>query len=182
MEQDEIKDLVGSGGPEVDEDPAEAAGEDTILGVLREKRSNISEDDTIKKDVPGYGGFLVVEYRVLPYETVSKLVNKAQKAKNAAHELAAQTDIIVQACTEFFVRPDEDSEELQPLKTADKSFGDEPVRYDPRLATAAGLKGDLNSARKIAQALFNNDVALVSHSNEVIEWMRDTEKEGDSDF
>lgn len=180
MEDEEIRNL-GVGSEEIEEVEDDPTPGGTVLDVLKEKRERISEDDTVRKDVPGYGGFLVVEYKLLPYDLVSKLVNKAAKAKNPLHELAAQTDIIVQACKEFYVNP-EDSDELQPLNTADSSFGDEPVVYDQRLATAAGLKGNLDSARKIAQALFNNDVALVSHSNEVIQWMRDTEKEGDADF
>lgn len=177
MEQEDLEKVLGKEENVEEETPVGG----TILDVLKEKRERISEDDTVKMDVPGYGGFLVVEYKLLPYELVSKLVNKAAKAKNPLHELAAQTDIVVQSCVGFYVRPDE-GEELQPLNTADPSFGNDPVLYDQRLVTAAGLTGNLDSARKVAQALFNNDVALVSHSNELIQWMRDTEKESDQGF
>lgn len=184
MRKEEIGGLVGEDGSDGSGEavaPDSDAPAGSILDQLRDKRRALSQDKTKVIDVAGYGGQLAVEYGRMDYDELSPLLNKMAKVKSSQAELNIMTDVLVRACRSVLVRP-EDGGKLTALNEVVPEFGDDPVRYDKRLAEACELKVDATRARLICQGLFNNDLALVAHSNELIEWMKDSEEEASEDF
>ncbi len=175
MDKDQIKKVTegDEGAVASSNGDVAKAGEGSILNAIRSKRQAMSKDRKTIIDIPGYDGMLVAEYRVIPYDQMSKLMNKAASAKDSQGELNAVTDVLVRACHQILVR--DESGKLEPLNEAVPEFGDDPVRYDLRLAQAAEVTGD--RARLICQNVFNNDLALVDHNNTLVEWMKSSERE-----
>lgn len=171
---------VGSDNGEV---AAAAEGEGSILSTLRRKRQEIRRDKTTTLEVSGYDGFLLVKYKPIDYNEFSKLVRKLQKAKNTDAEVGVAADILVRTCVGFYYRDELDGRKVKPLHESDAQFGDEPIVYDERLAKVVGLTVDnRHVGRSIAIGLFNNELALVDHSNEVVEWMRSNDAEENEGF
>lgn len=182
MDQEKIKRTLGDGddAPGVDSDNARVAdaSEGSILDTIRKKRKAMSKERRKLIDIPGYDGVLVAEYRPLPYEQMRKLLDRAAGAKDSQAELNAVTDVLVQSCVQILTRTEDGK--LEPLNEAVPEFGDDPVRYDLRLAQAAEVQGE--RARLICQNVFDNDLALVDHNNDLIVWMKSSAREEDADF
>lgn len=178
MDIDEIKEVVGADGGEEGEAQNSDAPAGSILDAIREKNRELAKTRTKVMDIPGYDGILAAEYRQIPYEAMSKLLNRAAKSKDATAELNAMTDLLVQSCVQILVRTEDGK--LTPMHEAVEGFGGDPVRYDTRLAQAAEVEGE--RARLICQNVFNNDLALVAHNNDLVEWMRTNDSEEDRDF
>lgn len=183
MRKEEIGGLVGEDGSDGSDEavaPDSDAPAGSILSQLRAKRRSLAEVKTKTIAIPGYDGQLAAEYNRMPYDELSPIMTKVTKAKSPQAELNLTTDVLVRSCASILVRP-EDGGELVPLNEAVPQFGDEPVRYDQRLAEACEINVETR-ARLICQAVFNNDLALVAHANELIEWMKDSEQEESEDF
>jgi hypothetical protein len=159
---------------------------DSFVKSLREKRKAIAENITADFDIPGYDGVLVARYRRDPdiWDKFRKMADKLQKSKNPRKELLGQCDVLIKTCDGFFLRQDGI---LYPLNEAAKDRGldlggdlDESIKYDNRLA--AFLDFEASSARQVVLSLFNNELAVTAHHNDVGEWMQSSRTEDAQDF
>lgn len=139
------------------------------LGRLRQLHKKLHEKRTIDIDVPGYEGELVVRYHGLDWNDVSKIMTRIQSMKPVRkgvteRELFAMIDTMIAACEEIFWR---DPETLK-LSALDQ---DAPLRFDVRLYRLFMDGEEPTSAREAVRRLFNNDMALVSHHGELVEFL-----------
>jgi hypothetical protein len=154
------------------------------LDRLREKRQAAvaKQSTTIEMPLPSYGGMLVVRYKRMEWEAVTKLVRAIRGAEDHTTELLASADLLIRPCETILIRVDG---ELVPLNEATEGFGPEPVRFDERLAQACGVPtpddGQL-TARQVVINVIADDFALVEHSNRVLEWLTGIEDGADEDF
>lgn len=194
MKDEELKDALGPLPPDKAGDPVkndEASAEDadldtdgtpegSILQNLKERRKAIGERVSTVIPIPGYKGLLAAEYRKQQYESVSKQIAAAQRTQDPQKELSIATDMLVQACIQIHVRDDRDGK-LHPMhEVVTEYLGDDPVRFDTRLGRAVGVDGD--RARIICQGVFDNDLALLAHHAELVQWWRGTAQTDDDDF
>lgn len=174
------------GEPEGDEPEVEQHGEVEIGGAtspieyLRRRRKEIGEDRTLDLDIPGYEGILVCRYQRLDWDELKKITDKASKSKNPRRELIAHCDVLIKACQQFMIRKDG---QLEPINNAYPEVGEEPVRYDQRLAAIFDISLSAGQgARTVVLALFNNDVAVTAHQGELVEWLSTSNAEDDAGF
>lgn len=166
-----------------DEEPLAAPDEvqaSSILDDLRARRQEISQRKTVDLEVPGYDGKLVVRYRRLEWEELSKIGNRAEKSKNPRKVLIAHVDTIVGACEEVFYRQVPGGPLVRLADVIPDNEEGLPVKYDQRLADFFGVEG--GSARKVCLAVFNNPLAVPIHHNELAEWMQLAGAEDDEGF
>jgi hypothetical protein len=156
----------------------------SVLDKLREKRNEIAEGRTVELAIPGYGDTLVARYRAIPYREVTKARKKNAKRSGSDPdaELRFGTSMLARACDAMLVRPDEDGG-LVELQTTVPEFGDEPVRYDKRLAEAVGMDPAMaNSASAVIRFVFGADDstwALMRHAEAYEEWLASNETDAD---
>lgn len=125
---------------------------------------------------------LVAEYGALPYETLRKTGRQASKVKKLSEEqreVVAQETDLVKACVALHMRFDGELLSLQDVLEAEH-----PVRYGSKLAEILPAKlGPISSARDAVRRAFqNNSVWLAVHYGDLMEWMADSESEGDEDI
>lgn len=152
----------------------------SLLADLRKRREAIGQDRYLDQDVPGYEGDLVCRYNPIPWEEAKRIADKLEKSSNPRKELYAQADVLIRACREFLIKIDG---KLVPLQEAFPELGDEPIRYDDRLAKAIGF--DLvngSEARSACLRLFNNDMAVSAQHNVVMDWIQSSSRGSDQDF
>lgn len=150
----------------------------SLAARLKEQHEQLQQERHLDLPIPGYNGDLVARYKPLDWDFFKKIGVRTEKSKNPRKELYAQADTLIESCEEIFA-VDDKGVLVSLYKVMDIS-GDEPVRYDERLAEAFGLK--VGTARDSVFGLFNNDIAITNHHNEVAEWMQDTSGDSDGDF
>lgn len=141
----------------------------SVLGGLRERRVEMQKERRKIMEIPGFDGDLYVEYRALAWEEVQEISERTRKALIKDRMLVGSMDTLITACTQVLIKV---NDKLKPL-----SETDEPIRYDEELATALGFTA--NSAREALQGTFNNDLAIVSQTVELTQWMEGERKEVD---
>lgn len=154
--------------------PEVQAPDTSLLDRLREKRRKLGETKSIYRDVPGYGGDLVVRYKWVPYEELASKGQKLQKIKNPTkRDLLAAADMLATLCDEICIRV---GEEIRPLAEdgGPITFGDE------RLGEALGF--ELKSAREGVFGTFNNDYAVLAEAVALSSWLQDASREVDEEF
>lgn len=160
---------------------------DSLLDELRARRKSFFEGrDYVELPIPGYGGQMVARYRRIEWEVVNELVNRAQADASPRADLEAAADLLVRACEGIMVR-EEGSDGLVPLNRRVAEFGDEPVRYDIRLAETFKLDplkigGESPRARLIIQEVIPDDFALMAHQAKFVEWLAGVSGEASADF
>jgi hypothetical protein len=175
-----------NGTDPADEEPQVpgTAGPDSLLEELRSKREAISEERRHIIEIPGYGGRLAARYRAVSWREMRKGARKIREASAdvAEAEVNLAAAALVRCCDCIMVRKD-DGGPLIPLNEAVASFGDEPVRYDERLATALDIETEAASKpTAIVRMVFKNQYALISHSAELDQWLKESSDEDDEDF
>jgi hypothetical protein len=162
--------------------PAPAAKAVSQLDRLKERRRRAREErEPLDLDIPGYGGELVARYRVLSFEEMEKLQDRGGKMARAADievELKITMDTIAAACVGIFLREDG---KLRPLNEVDAKFGDEPVRYDERLAEAVGVDSE-GKVRILIRRMFPTELSIIGHLQRVSNWMSGVNDADDEDF
>lgn len=166
--------------------PSEHAVDASMLTRLKAKRERIREERRLFLDVPGYGGEIVAEYRPLSWDTLNKIGTKAEKSKSDRKALMAHADTIATACVELHVQKPGDPSTRIPIGrmleagNAGFTWDGEPIRFDHQLAR--GFEFKATSARQAVFDLFNDEVAVTTHHNELAEWMQDTDVNDDEAF
>lgn len=148
-----------------------------LLDELRERRAEIGSDRTMDLEVPGYDGLLVVRYRRLEWDEISKIATKTEKSKNPRRILLHQVDVLIAACEQVLIVHEGS---LKPINEAFPELGDEPVRYDVPLANALGFQA--GSAREVVLGLFKLELAVVGHHTDLLEFFGTSSAEADRDF
>jgi hypothetical protein len=152
----------------------------TLLETLRDKRKAIGQDRRYSLEIPGYDGKLVAQYKVVPWDEMKRLADKLDKSQSPRKELLAQVDTLLMACVQILAR---DGGEDKPLQEVFPEIGDEPIRFDERLAKVLGFEPDSGSpARSIVFKTFDNDIAITSHHQKVAEWMESSRSDDEKDF
>lgn len=155
----------------------ETVSENSVLNRLRDKRRRLAADQTHDMPIPGYGGELVVRYRLLDPLVEGKEIGQRiqQQYPKAGQETemlhAVNLDTIVNACVGFYVRrEDGDLVLLDPDGTGGMDYG------DPRLREF--LDFDAESAREAVVLVFGGNRAAVNvHAAQLQKWMGDTSGE-----
>jgi hypothetical protein len=162
--------------PVAESDPP-AGDMQSVTASLRELRGKLGQGATpLELDVPGYEGLLVVRYRWVPFDQISKNSEALKKIGNqSALAVAACAETLLTTCQEFLIRTEDG--ELQPLSQTDV-----PITFsDKRLAEALGFDPSLG-VREYVKATFNNDYAVIDQANTVMEWLQDTSKGVNKNF
>lgn len=188
-------DLTDPDPPEADARREDAMPSGSLLGRVRQHHDALTKKRTLEKAIPGYGGDLVAVYKPVDWEIIDGITERARKSSSKRADLLAACDILAQTCDHILVRDHAGehgpagnlvsvalAEELR-----ERIDPDTPVRYDPNLAAALQITG--RSAREVIIALFRadladsgNDVLLMNHQGEVVDWIRQAESEADGDF
>lgn len=158
----------------------------SVLTRLRAQRQALTEKRTLDIPIPGYE--LTARYKAISYETVDKIQERARKASQgigSRADLNAAADVLARSCLAIFERGA--GGKLVPLNELLEKWGDDPICYDERLAEAVGTEG-----KKAREVIFNvfavdepdtgNDMVLMGHQTEILQWLRQTKAEVDADF
>ena len=152
----------------------------SLAAQLREKYKNLqNQEGHYDCEIPGYNGILVARYKTVEWSLLKKLAKKVEKSRDDRKELYAHADTLVRACDEIYGK-DKDGKLIPLYKVFPGLEEGVPVKYDHQLVQAFGLTA--KSARDTLLQLFNNDIAVTAHHNEVAEWMQDTSPEESEDF
>jgi hypothetical protein len=150
----------------------------SLLETLRQRRSEQAVEHAYDLEVPGYDGCLVLRLAPLAGETLSKLVDRAQKSKSPTKEFNANADMILLATQEVLGRRSRGDE----LESVDPDGG--TVRIDERLAELFGLQA--STAREVLVALWEGvpspEIAIGLAAAEFIEWSGEAGRENDEAF
>lgn len=159
---------------------AGAAPAPSVLEKLREKRDELSEDRYLTLEIPGYGGWLLARYQAVGYRELRKARKKQIKRSGAdpEDEIRFAASALVRACDSMLVRTEEDGEPVE-LHTTVAEFGEDPVRYDARLAKAVGIDDTVSSASQVIRLVFKNTYALANHYDEYDQWLASNETDKD---
>lgn len=157
--------------------------DETVMGLdrspfehLRRRRQQIANIKYLDLDIPGYGGELVARYKLLNWDHVRRIAKKHENSREKRKLLYAQVDLLIEACDGFYRRVD-GGEELAPLDP------ERTIRYDKALAEGMGFsEEESESARKVCLALFVNDLALVDHHGDLLNWMRGSQEDVDAEL
>lgn len=167
--------------PETDREPE---AENTLLAKLRRKRQEIGGERILFLDIPGYEDpAIVVRYRAVDWDETARIAKKLRKSKNPRADLYAQCDLLISACDEILIRIPADGEEeprLAPFSEVFPELGDEPVKFDGRLAQALGFEAQ--TARQAVIGVFNNDLAVSGQHQDLMVWLQDSSTETERDF
>lgn len=161
--------------------PAESG---SLMATLRAKREALGAERRLELDIPGYAGLLVARYKPVEWDVVSKIGDRVNRSNSARSEVFGAADLLIACCEEILTRK---GEELVPLNEAPELeaslrevLGDQPVRYEQRLADA--FQYEAVTAREVVIGLFRNDYALIDQHREVLNWLRESGDEDDQDF
>lgn len=172
MTIEELAEVSASNGYTADDQ--ESALDSSMLGKLRQRREQLSQDrEPLELPIPGYNGDLVAKYRVLPWQEIRLAAEKADRDKSPLSELMAACDMLIKSCVGMYVQGNDG---LEPID-ADAAA---PVGYDARLAGLLGYEAE--TAREVIRRLFNNDLALAAHHADVAEWWQSTGQEDEERF
>lgn len=173
----DVEEAVGSDNDAVAEIRRQEESKDNLKNRLREKRREIAEnDEPLDKEIPGYG-FLYARYRKVEWEEIDAIFKKAMKKNNPRKELLGAAAFLVKACEQLMIM---DEGVLKPINAALPELGDEPVGFTKQVAELMNIEAE--TAVQVVLGLFANDLAVSAQYNEVSEWMRDRNKEDDTDF
>ena len=151
---------------------ATALGSDFERLKARQRRTR-KKREPLELDIPGYGGEFVGKYRLLEIPEIRKKRLRMEEEEEAGNEWAqlnGAMDNISMACIGIFLRTSDGS--LVPINDYDREkYGDEPVRWDSRLAEFFGIEAD--ESRAVIRGVFpeGEDLAIVTHSQEINLWL-----------
>jgi hypothetical protein len=181
--EDRAKELLGDDFPTpsdaqssaetASEAPAGADGPESVLGRLRAAyAAGEGERETTIPIAPGRYNDLAARYRPIDWELRRRLQRKAQRIGDTGSEAEAgfQATLVADACKEIVVRP-KPGEDYVGLHTLLGQFGDNPIRFDSRLAEVLGMgliggetEGD------ICRLVFGDPGAFEVHMTQLTTW------------
>lgn len=157
---------------------------DSILGRLRAAyAAGEGERETTIPIAPGRYNDLAAVYRPIDWELRRRLQRKAQRTGDTGPEAEAsfQAILVADACKAIVMRPGP-GEEYVPLHTLVKQFGDTPIRFDSRLASALGMSligGE--SEGDICRLVFGDRGAFEVHMTQLTTWSTQVVPDDDED-
>ena len=165
----------------LDDDAAEVEEEipdpsESPLDALRRQRQQIGEAKEVTLDIPGYDGKLAARYRKMDYDELREISRRFQKSKHPDKLLRLQCATIAAACVELLIRKDG---VLEPMSNGFSPDG-QPIRFDRRAGDVLGFEAE--SGIGAVLGVFNNDVAIPGHYDELTEWFEEGSAEEDADF
>jgi len=158
------------------------------LERLKQRRRKLAEERRpLDLAIPGWEdiegwGTLVGRYRVLDYEELEQLKKRGMKmarTQDPETELKITIDTIAAACVGIFCRQENGT--MKPLNETDPAFGDEPVRYDERLADAIGADAE-GKVRTLIRQMFPTELSIFGHLERIDGWMSGINQGDDEDF
>ena len=153
------------------------------LERLKEHRRRLNEErEPLDLAIPGYSDELVARYRVLDYDEMDKLRRRGGRmaqAQDREAELKVTMNTIAAACVGIFVRQEDGT--LAPLNEQAPEFGEEPVRYDGRLASALGVDSE-GKVRTLIRRMFPTELSIIGHLERIDAWMSGVSEDDDGDF
>lgn len=115
----------------------------SVLAAVRARAEQLSHENTVELDVPGYDGVLVGRYKAI---SIARVFNgPAGSMRNPLTDWGPGADALGQALIGLYGRNDDG--ELEPL------FLDQAARFDDDLVDALKLKPVKKSARAVLVAL-----------------------------
>jgi len=159
----------------------------SLADELREVREGLKRDRKPKEiPLPGYGDKLIPMYRVIDYDEIGEIGEKAAAAVSANEDedagLFAMCSTLITACVGFYTKRDG---KLVPLEDAEPGMEGGPIRWgDPRLAKFVGYEIDTNDykASEILREVLPDKALIVRHHNRVTNWMERAREEVEADF
>lgn len=156
----------------------------SVLDTLRTQHAaRTSDRRKVVMILPGrHRSMLAARYKPIPWNDQRRKVRKFQaQGDNEETELNYGAGVLVEACVEILVR-EAPGAPLKPMHEVVAEFeGDEPVRYDARLATALGIDPKGLDSVAICRLVFNNPSALNAHFAELDAWQREATEDDEDD-
>jgi len=148
----------------------------TTLAKVREAREAIGKRNTLTLKVPGYeetlgeGNVLLVRYKAVKGNTITKLAERMQKSKDDDAAMNIAADVLIRTCDAILLREGDDAK----AEALDPS-ADEPTTFST--ATLPELLGfTAETAREEVFGLFSpegvHDLAVVDQAGAVINWLQ----------
>ena len=134
---------------------------DSPFKRLKEQRNRIQSMRYLDLPVQGYDGMLIARYNLLDWDVVRKIAARHERSRDPRAVLNSQIDLMVTALDQFMYTNGDG--EPKPLDV------EQPMRFERRLADSLGFEAQ--TARQVAIGLFINEIALVAHHNQLMEWM-----------
>lgn len=156
-----------------------------VLDSLRTMHAARTEDRRkVLMIVPGrYRSMLAARCKPVAWNDQRRKVRKMQAQGDSEEtELNYGAGVIADACEEILIRPEQGAP-LQPMHEVVAEFkGQEPVRFDARLAQALGIDAQGLGPVEICRLVFDNPSALNAYFAELDAWLKEaTEDDEDED-
>lgn len=148
-------------------------GDSPLQARIAQRRKVLQSQRTLTIDVPGYEGILMAEYRVLPWQTIRKNVDRHQRQRDEGlRELYIAADGLMMACENLY--------EIKPPN-------DTKVALDVVWGIAAANKLGIElepgtTARQALLAIFEVDSRIVGHYSELVSWQQGENQELDEEL
>jgi hypothetical protein len=172
--------------PTIEDAPAPPKGKPSNqFERLKELRRKMGEErPPLELAIPGYNDELVARYRVLDYDEMERLQRRGGKmaqAQDREAQLKVTMDSIAAACVGMFVRQEDGA--LKPMNEcpSDLDLGDEPIRYDERLAKVLGIDSQ-GKVRVLIREMFPTELSIIGHLERIDAWMSGVSESDDEDF
>lgn len=156
----------------------------SLMATLRARREALAAERRLELEIPGYAGLLVARYKPIEWEEASAISSKVIDSDDPRADLLGAADLLIACCEEMLTR---NGDKLVPLSEGPELeqsvrdvLGNQPVRYEERLAKAFGFEAE--KARAVVLDLFRNDFAVIDQHREVLAWLRNANPQVDEDF
>lgn len=175
--------------PEDEEIQTQEAG-GSLFGQLRDQRQKLGKNrKPLVLEIPGYDGMLAARYKMVDWETAKNIGEKTLKSKHPRKELLAQCSLILFACDEILMKDVDGDGKLKPFRdltlpeAVTPEIGEEGVDWNSDvLDLVFGLDPKPNTSRERVLRIFNNDLAVAAHHQELTEWLQGDTVEDDEAF
>ena len=149
----------------------------SALDRIKRRRDQLATQHTTFMEIPGYEGLLIAEYSIMTRDQIEKQRKRVQAAQssNKLDLINPALDTLIDCCVGLYYMEDDERRPFNP---------EHPVRFDAELASILNMpiEGE-PSARKVLRCLFgNNDMAVLAHNMEVMEWMTEGTAQVYDDF
>lgn len=156
-------------------------GGSSLLDGIRQKHREVrnEQDDRLRLNVPGFGGELRAVYHRAEWDGEHGVGPMVLRVSAGAFDGTVQTndaiDLMIRSCEQIEIKIGEDYVPLHEAAPAD--FGTEPVRYDERLASAAGISQEEVAGpdgrprgRSVVRAVIPREALLTTHAAQLAAW------------
>jgi hypothetical protein len=156
----------------------DASPTQSVLEQIRAKHGQLGAQATpLELAVPGYDGLLLIRFRWIAPEDLTKGAEELLKIGNPTKQrVAAAADTLIRTAQEFLIKV---GDQVKPLAPE----GEDPITVfgDPRLPALLGFNATEN-ARLAARSVFANDYSLIDAGEVVMAWLKDTSRNIERDL